>query len=68
MLHRQRLEAACMAREWSAVVRDDLVTNLSSKPLTPVQLQALSLGAKFNTGVCRKDTVDIIQGAAKLMP
>ena len=59
--HRRRLEAACVASKWSTVVRDDLVTNLSSKPLTPVQLQALSLGGKFDTGICRKDIVDVIQ-------
>ena len=43
------------------MVRDDLVTNLSSKPLTAVQLQALSLGAKYDTGICWKDIVDVIQ-------
>ena len=50
-----------MASKWSTVVRDDLVSNLSSKTLTPIQLQALSLGARFDTGICRKDIVDVIQ-------
>ena len=61
VIHRRRLETACVTSRWSTVVRDDLVTNLSSKPLTPVQLQALSLGAKYDTGICRKDIVDVIQ-------
>ena len=58
--HRRKLQVAIDASPWSKVVRDDLIINLSHKPLTTLQSQALSLGLKCDVGECRRDLMDVI--------
>ena len=46
----RNLENLCRHSDWSTAGSEDLVINISSKPLSPTELQALSLGLKFDTG------------------
>jgi len=59
--HKRLLEDACTSSGWSEVVRDDLIVQLSHKPLTETQRQALSLGLKFDTGSLSKGMADFIE-------
>lgn len=59
--HARLLKQACDTSEWSKVVRQDLITNLSDRTLSEVQIQALSLGSKFDTGLNRKGALDYVE-------
>ena len=59
--HRRRLQEAIDVSGWAQVVRDDLIINLSHKPLSATQRQALSLGYKFDTGIANRDLADFVQ-------
>ena len=60
-LHKRRLQEAIDMSRWSSVSRLDLITNISSVTLSPLQCQALSLGFKYDTGLARGDMADRIQ-------
>ena len=47
---KQKIQRLCEQSPWNSAGRVDLVTNISSKPLSNTELQALSLGLKFDTG------------------
>ena len=52
--HRQQLDdklsRLCASSPWKTAGNTGLITNLSSRPLSQVETEALSLGLKFDTG------------------
>ena len=49
----RKLKQLCDTSKWKTVGSDNLVTNLSMRPLSPTEKEALSLGLKFDSGVDR---------------
>ena len=47
---KQNLERTCNRSRWGSVGRQDLVDNRSSRELTQTEVEALSLGLKFDIG------------------
>ena len=47
---RHKLQTLCRNSPWTQAGRQDLVLNLSAKPLSTLEQEALSLGFKYDTG------------------
>ena len=56
----RKLQRCINKSKWRTAGREDLITNLSSRRLTEVEKEALSLGAKFDTGVRKNDLADLL--------
>ena len=56
----RKLRNAINKSTWRTMGRDDIVTNLSDRPLSAVEREALSLGPKFDTGKQNKDLADML--------
>ncbi|XP_076065250.1 uncharacterized protein LOC143039261 [Oratosquilla oratoria] len=54
----RKLQVLCASSEWRKVGRPDLINNMSTRPLTDTETEALSLGLKFDTGIGNKSFTD----------
>ena len=53
-----KLDYLCRNSKWKTAGRSDIITNLSSRPLSNYEEEALSLGLKFSSGKDNKDLAD----------
>ena len=56
----QKLSTLCRESKWKDIGRPELVTNISTHQLTDTELEALSLGLKFSTGLGKHKFTDLI--------
>ena len=55
---KRKLMTLCNNSKWNTAGRQELITNLSNKRLTPTEKAALSLGLKFDIGVDKKSYIE----------
>ena len=58
--HQRKLQTACVTSGWRTAGRRDLISNLSSRNLTDIETEALSLGLKFDVGTTKRDLLDYV--------
>ena len=56
----RKLKAICDSSEWNKIGRTELIRNLSSRQFSDIEIQALSLGLKFDSGVQKEMYADLI--------
>ena len=57
----RQLSSLCANSRWKSMGRPDIITNISSRPLSDVETEVLSLGLKFATGIPKpSQNIDLI--------
>ena len=59
--HNRRLSSLCTNSRWTKIGNRHLINNISNYTPTRIELEALSLGLKFATGLRNNNTTDLIQ-------
>ena len=57
----RKLSSLCTNSRWTKIGNKNLIHNISNYTPTPTELEALSLGLKFATGLRNNNTTDLIQ-------